>query len=214
MLLRIYILSFYNKFFASHFHPAWTEPPMTLPAPLAPGAAAAPRIRRLSQVVRGLVAFGALALLGVLAALWISPDYALLQIRHDAQLDDLARLDAASRLRCVAWMCVPAAVALMVLLRLWQLFGEYAEGRIFGPRALDRLRGFARWTMAAALISPVEGAVLSVLATWQRSVGYRQLNLYVSSEDYALLLFGAALLAIAGVMTEAARLADENAGFV
>jgi hypothetical protein len=187
---------------------------MTTPAPLPPGAVTARRIRRLSLVVRGLVAFGALVLLGALAALWLNPDYALAQIRRDAELADLVALDAASRLRCVAWMCVPAAAAIMMLLRLWQLFGEYAQGRIFGMRALDRLRGFARWTMAAAVLSPIEGAVLSVLATWHRAIGHRQLNVYISSEDYALLLFGAALLAIASVMAEAARLAEDNAGFV
>jgi hypothetical protein len=187
---------------------------MTTPAPLPPGAVTARRIRRLALVVRGLVAFGALVLLGAVVALWVDPGYALAQIRHDAQLGELAALDATSRLRCVAWMCVPAAVAMMMLLRLWQLFGEYAQGRIFGVRALDRLRGFAGWTMAAAVLSPIDGAVVSVLATWNRAVSQRELNIYISSEDYGLLLFGAALLAIASVMTESTRLAEDNAGFV
>ncbi|HEX7690605.1 MAG TPA: DUF2975 domain-containing protein [Burkholderiaceae bacterium] len=187
---------------------------MTTPAPLPPGAVTAHRIRRLSLLVRGLVAVGALVLAVAVAALWIDPAYALAQIRRDSHLDDIAQLDAVSRLRCVAWMCVTAAVAMMMLLRLWQLFGEYAQGRIFGLRALDRLRGFARWTMAAAVLSPIDGAVVSVLATWNRAIGHRELNVYVSSEEYALLLFGAALLAISSVMTEAARLAEDNAGFV
>ena len=44
--------------------------------------------------------------------------------------------------------------------------------------------------------------------------GERQLALTLSSEHYLCLLFGLMLLAIAAVMREAVRVADENAEFI
>ena len=183
------------------------------PPPLA--APSARRIRRLAGVLRAMIAIGALLLLALAAALWVRPDIALREILEAAQIQarDIERFELA-RTGCTLWMMVPLVVAEMVLLRLWQLFGEYRAGRIFGARALAALRGFSAWTMAAAVLSPLHGAVLSVLATMGNAPGHRTLTVHVSSNDYALLLFGAAMLAISGVMAEAARLAEDNAGFV
>ena len=103
---------------------------------------------------------------------------------------------------------------LLGLLRLWQLFDEYALGRVFSQRALVSLRGFARCILAIGFVAPLYGAVLSVIATWDRAPGTRELNLQFDSDNYAMILLGAVLLAIAGVMAEAARVAEDNAGFV
>ena len=81
-------------------------------------------------------------------------------------------------------------------------------------RALESLRSFARWMTAAAIVSPLSNAVLSVLATLGNAPGHRQLSVNISSEDYVMLLFGGVVLAISSVMAEAARLAEDNAGFV
>ena len=59
------------------------------------------------------------------------------------------------------------------------------------------------------------GRTLSVLAlTWGNPVGQRQLWFGLSSDHYLALLFGLVLLALAQVLTEAARVAHENAEFV
>ena len=85
---------------------------------------------------------------------------------------------------------------------------------MFSHRALVSLRGFARCVLATAFATPLYGAVLSVIVTFDRQPGTRQLNLQFSSTDYTMLLIGAVLLAIATVMAEAARVAEDNAGFV
>ena len=109
---------------------------------------------------------------------------------------------------------LPLGLTLLALQRLWGLFGEYALGRVFSHRALLCLRGFARSVLALAIVSPVYGAVLSVIATWHNAPGTRQLNINFTSDDYGMLLLGAVLLAISSVMAEAARVAEDNAGFV
>ena len=81
-------------------------------------------------------------------------------------------------------------------------------------RALASLRSFARWMLAAAFLSPVYRAVLSVLVTLQNGPGKRELTLDLTSDDYLMLLVGVVLLAISSVMAEAARIAEDNEGFV
>ena len=127
---------------------------------------------------------------------------------------DVATLSLRSRIAGGLWSLLPSGIALLALRRLWQLFGEYAAGRVFGSRALASLRGFARCTLAMGLAAPLYGAVLSVIMTWDRAPGTRQLNVQFDSGNYAAILLGAVMLAIASVMAEAARVAEDNAGFV
>jgi len=56
--------------------------------------------------------------------------------------------------------------------------------------------------------------VLSVLMTMDRAPGTRELNVGFDFDNYAMILLGAVMLAIASVMAEAARVAEDNAGFV
>ena len=57
-------------------------------------------------------------------------------------------------------------------------------------------------------------AVLSVIVTWHNGPGKREVDASLSSDDYMVLLLGVALLAISSVMVEAARIAEDNEGFV
>ena len=67
---------------------------------------------------------------------------------------------------------------------------------------------------ALAAAQPL-GHTLAILAlTWGNPKGERQLWFGLSSDHYLSLLFGLLLLALAQVLHEAARVADENAEFV
>jgi len=68
--------------------------------------------------------------------------------------------------------------------------------------------------LVAAFLAPVYRAVLSVLVTLQNGPGKRELTLNLSSDDYLMLLIGVVLLAISSVMADAARIAEDNEGFV
>ena len=171
------------------------------------------RLRRMALVVRVLIVLGVALLLGCLVWIWVVPGHAHSQVKEAAEVD-IDTMALHTQVLGGLWTLVPTGIVLLALARLWQLFGEYAVGRVFSHRALASLRGFARCVLASAFASPIYGAVLSVIVTFDRQPGTRQLNLSFSSTDYTMLLIGAVLLAIASVMAEAARVAEDNAGFV
>ena len=181
------------------------SPPRTLPQA---------RFHRVARIARGLVlAGGTLFALNALGT-WIFPDYAIRIITSLVQVKLVEPFTTSTRVMYVLWDIPSLAVILIALFRLWQLFGEYLHSRIFSARALTSLRGFARWTLVAAFWSPVYRAVLSVIVTWQNGPGKRELTIDLSSDDYMMVLLGVVLLAISSVMVEAARIAEDNEGFV
>ena len=179
------------------------------PTPLAPA-----KLRRLAWIVRALIVVGAAGLVAATAWTWASPELALAQLQSETRLSHLPALAADTQRAAAAWSVVPLALTLLALQRLWGLFAEYAQGRVFSLRALLCLRGFARCVLGLGVLSPVYGVVLSIIATWHNTPGTRQVGLNFTSDDYGMLLFGAVLLAISSAMAEAARVAEDNAGFV
>ena len=171
------------------------------------------RLRRLALVVRVLIVVGAVSLVGCTAWVWAVPGHATSQIKEAAGVD-AGLMVLHTQVLGGLWSLFPLGIVLLGLQRLWRLFGEYAQARVFSQRALISLRGFARCVLAMGLVTPLYGALLSVIITWDRRPGTRELNLQFNSDDYAMLLIGAVLLAISSVMAEAARVAEDNAGFV
>jgi hypothetical protein len=216
--LRDHVLSFYNKLLLIHGEPLASSQlfadPMTTPVLSPPRTPPQARFQRIARFARALVLVGgALFVLDALAT-WIFPDFAARMIRSAINVEIIGPFTTSTRVAYVLWDIPSLAVILVALLRLWQLFGEYLQSRIFSARALTSLRGFARWTLVAAFWSPVYRAVLSVIVTWQNGPGKRELTINLSSDDYLLLLLGVVLLAISSVMAEAARIAEDNEGFV
>lgn len=171
------------------------------------------RLRRLALFVRVLIVIGALLAVGCTAWVWLVPGHAHSQVKEAADVD-IDQMALHTQVAGALWTLLPLGIALLALQRLWRLFGEYARARVFSQRALMNLRGFARCVLTMAFVSPLYGAVLSVIVTFDRRPGTRELNLQFTSGDFAMLLIGAVLLAIASVMAEAARVAEDNAGFV
>jgi hypothetical protein len=170
------------------------------------------RLRRLARFVRVLIVLGAVALVGAETWSWSSPERALELLRRYASkpFHVSAQTCAAGAL----FSLIPSVVLLLALHRLWGLFGEYERGRVFSRRALVCLRGFASWLLVDAVVSPIYNALMSVVATWENGPGRRELNVQFGSDDYTQLLFGLVVLAISTVMVEAARVAEDNEGFV
>lgn len=171
------------------------------------------RLRRMAWLVRILIVIGALSAVGCTLWVWVVPGHAHSQIKEAAEVD-IDQMALHTQVAGGLWTLLPIGIVLLSLHRLWRLFGEYAQARVFSQRALLNLRGFARCVLAMAFTSPIYGAVLSVIVTFDRKPGTRELNLSFTSGDFAMLLIGAVLLAIASVMAEAARVAEDNAGFV
>jgi hypothetical protein len=97
---------------------------------------------------------------------------------------------------------------------MWSLFGCFAQGELLARRPALYLRRLGLGLCALAAAQPL-GHTLAILAlTWGNPKGERQLWFGLSSDHYLALLFGLLLLALAQVLHEAARVADENAEFV
>lgn len=123
-------------------------------------------------------------------------------------------LTSAVRTRLVAAMLIPVLVSLAVLWQVWQLFGEYRRGRVFSAASLAHLRRFSWALVGLALVQPLSRVLMSVAISLDNPPGHRHLVVSFSSNDFAVLLLGLVFVAIARVMVEAARAAEEVEQFV
>lgn len=175
-----------------------------------------PGLRRLVWAVRVLAVLGGLSLLAVPLSFWSQPDWIGEAGRSVAGLPDSTALVVDDRARGLGLLSsVPGiGLGLWALLCLWRLFGAYAQGRFFDGEACRQLRRFAWALLGMALLVPLQRGLIAMALTLGNPPGQRMLVLGFSWHDYLGVLIGLVLLAVAIVQAEAARLADENAGFV
>lgn len=193
--------------------------PPDVPAQLLPSEALARRLKNLSRAVQALSLLAMPVLLAVpLGWLWWPETLVSLGQSETSGVNLLGLaegpLTPAMRGRMAAASLLVVCVGLWLLWQLWRLFGEYRRGAVFSPRALQGLRRFAWGMLALAVAQPLSQAAMALAVSWDNRPGHRQLVLSLSSNDYALLLGALVFLAIARVMAEAARVFEENEGFV
>jgi hypothetical protein len=188
-----------------------------MPTPLATPAGrhlASRSLQRLGLLVRALVALGALVLATVPPWLWLSADWLQQHARQNLGIIGPVTVDTRAQWLTAAAGLPGLAVGFFLLWQLWLLFGEYGQGQVFSRRAVRCLRRFALGVLAMGLMAPLARTASILALTVGNPPGQRQLVLGISSDDYLHVLLGAVLLAIAMVMVEAARVAQENAEFV
>ena len=120
----------------------------------------------------------------------------------------------ATRWRTALVSLIPVGSGLYTLLQLWRLFGEYGNGRVFGAAAQGALVRFAWAVLLLSLLMPLARGLMSVAQSLGNAPGQRFLELNFAWFDGFHILLGAVMVAIACVMAEARRIADDNAGFV
>lgn len=184
-----------------------------------PQPALATRLAGLARGVRGLALLAVPLLLAIPPMLLWAPEVLLdlglgqtsgLSLMHLSQQP----LGFSGRARMAAASLPPVLLGLALLWQLWRLFGEYLRGAVFSPRALACLRRFGALLLALAVAQPLSHTLMSVAVSWDNPPGQRVVVLTLGSNDYALVLGALVFMAIARVMTEAARVAEENEGFV
>jgi hypothetical protein len=119
----------------------------------------------------------------------------------------------------VVWSSVAALACVFApaFWGLWQLrrmFELYATGAVFSPGSARRLRRCGYALMAGAVAGPAGSLLVSAALSLDLPTNAGTHVLSVSIGDLALLLAGLVVVVIGGTMGEAARLAEENAGFV
>lgn len=174
-----------------------------------------PSLERNAKIVRSIVGLGAAALCLQPLLLLVSDETGLVFFAATGLLglpgfpEDLG-----TRWRTAVVSLVPVGGALYALWQLWRLFGEYGQGRVFGQAAQRLLVRFSWAVLVLALVLPFLRGVMSVAFSLANPPGQRYVQLSFEWFDYLQILLGLVLVSIASVMAEAARLADDNAGFV
>lgn len=183
--------------------------------PVSPLPALPAGLRALVRLVRALALLGALLLCVLPVLFWLDPGWVRTAGAEIAGLGaHPLTLDGRALALGAAIGLLPLLLGLATLWQLWQLFGEYGAGRVFGRPAQRRLRGFALGVLALALSAPLLRAALGVALTLGNPPGQRLLVVGVGWSDYLTILGGFVLLAIAIVMDQAVRLAEDHEGFV
>jgi hypothetical protein len=111
-------------------------------------------------------------------------------------------------------VAVPIGVLVWGLWHVRALFDEFAHGRILTAATALHLHRFGIAALAQALLGPLSATALALALSLGNPPGQRYLVITLSINDYVALIVGGILVAVATAMREAARLADENAGFV
>jgi hypothetical protein len=176
----------------------------------------AQRLRRLAAWVRGLALCGGLLIAALPLWLLAGTSTEPIQNLYGGHLLSLlhGELTWAVRARLAAVTLLPVGWALGALWQLWALFGAYRQGDVFGSRPVGHLRHFGWAMVGLAVAEPLSTALASVAISLDNPPGQRMLAIGLGSHDYALLMCALVFVAVARVMAEAARLAEENAQLV
>lgn len=173
------------------------------------------RLRRLALCVRSLCLLGLALCAAVPVYLWAQPELLIEMVRTDWGIGDrLLQTDLTARSFGLLAISLPAGMLAYVLWQVWALFGGYAQGQVLTLRAAQQLRRAAVALTALGPSLPLSKALCLLALTLGNPPGERLLHLSISMQDYLSLLSGLVLLAIASVMREAVRLAEENAEFI
>ena len=105
-------------------------------------------------------------------------------------------------------------VAVWILMRMRALFGHYAEGRVLSVEAAADLQRIGRGLAVLALLPLVIRPLQSVLLSWSAGPGARMLAVRIDDHDIWLLLAAGLVTLVGWAMAEAARIAEDNRGFV
>jgi len=179
-------------------------------------ATSLPAVRRISRLLGPIVFAVAVAWpLFVLGWVMLAPVTDLIShVGIRANEAQAAGITLWQRALCAATGLVPTLAYSGALLALHGCLRGFAAGEYFGQRAVGGLQRFAGRSFGAGLVALIVQPVCSVVLSWHFGPGQRQLAVGLSSEQIGMLLLAGVVWAIAGVMAEARRLADENAQFV
>jgi hypothetical protein len=171
------------------------------------------RIGRLAFVVRALCLLGLIVVSTLPFVFWAQADW-VAEVAQGQWGLKLVQLDMTSRLFGLASSLLQSGTILFALWQMWALFGCFAQGELLALQPARHLRRLGLALSALAGVQPLSRTLGVLALTWGNPPGQRQLWVGLSSDHYLALLFGLVLLALAQVLTEAARVAEENQAFI
>lgn len=186
---------------------------LTAPAGL-PGPAAA-KLVRLSRAMQWVTTIGIVLIVVLIGTAFVVPNWTRnLMLAKLGEIGTRLPLDAGNQAVAAIIIAVPVAVMLWGLVNVRSLFGEFVHGRVFTASTATYLQRFGVAVLAQGALGPITATALALALSLNNPPGQRLLVLTFSSNDYVSVIVGGVLIAVAAVMREASRLADENASFV
>ena len=173
------------------------------------------RLARLSRRMAWVTTVGIVLIVALMGLAFAIPEWSrnLLMSRLGATGAKLPLGPSEQAVLAVIY-AVPVGVMVWGLWHVRALFRDFAAGRVFTADAAERLRRFGLSVLLQGPLGPLTATALALVLSLGNPPGQRYLVLTFSINDYVALIVGGVLVAIAAVMREAARLADENASFV
>ena len=151
----------------------------------------------------------------VVVAYWAVADPGLLAVRANMLPNAIqAPLQPWQRWAGAGVTCIPVALMLLGLWQARQCFLQFAQGRVFTQQAVQRLRAFAAWALAASVADMLTSPVLSVLLTLHNPPGMQHVAIGIGTDHVLSTLFAAMVWVMASVIAQGQMLAEENASFV
>jgi hypothetical protein len=122
---------------------------------------------------------------------------------------DLSGLATSGYATALAIVLVDLAIAWMIVVFIWRLFGHYLKGEIFTFAAVTEMwRG--GWTAVAAVVADMIARPLVAYAlTWHLSESQRH-YFWTSPEDLLHLLLALFIVALAHIFRAGVEIADDN----
>ncbi|WP_322515558.1 DUF2975 domain-containing protein [Rhodopseudomonas palustris] len=180
-----------------------------------PDGSAAARLVRLSRAMEWVTTGGIVLIVGLLGAAFVFQSWTRnLLLTKLGDIGTRLPLDAGNQALAAIIIAVPVAVLVWGLLNVRALFGDFARGRVFTAATATHLQRFGIAVAAQGALGPLTATVLALVLSLGNPPGQRLLVLTFSSNDYISVIVGGVLIAVAAVMREATRIADENASFV
>jgi len=109
---------------------------------------------------------------------------------------------------------LPLSIGMYGISSLRRLFRNYAGGRVFLSENARYIKRFAWMSILSGGLSPVFGAVYSLILSMNHPAGQHFLSIELRSTDIQTILLGLVFVAIAHVMESAHRLSEENNQFI
>jgi len=107
------------------------------------------------------------------------------------------------RLLALAAMAAPTALTAFALWNLSRLFGSYARDEVFTDGNTRRIRRVGVCLLVRELLSPFEGAALSVILTLHNPPGQHQLTVSLRDSNVTMIVTALTIIVAAHVMAQA-----------
>ena len=173
------------------------------------------RLSRFSRAMAAVTTAGIVLIVVLTVAALMIPDWTRnLLLARLGQAGQSLPLTSQGQVAAVAIIAVPLGLLLYGLWQIRLLFQGFAVGQVFTATAARRLKIFAATVLAQAALGPLTSTALIVALSLSNPPGSRMIGIAFSINDYVALIVGGLLLAIAWVMGEAARIAEDNAQIV